>query len=206
MLLALSPGASATPDDAPESLASLMSRFAEGGAVRARFREERTMAILTHPIVTTGTLYFVPPDQMARVVDQPGPTTVLVRGSRVDIQDSTGHRGFDLGGSQLAKGLVENLMIVLRGDLSGLESRFEVDYSIDGDQWRLELVPRDEDIRAVVRRLRLEGVGGRLDRMETLEANGDATTVAFSKVETGAALGPKELMEHIGWSPAGEAP
>ena len=172
----------------PETLEALMTHFAKSGGVRAHFDETRTLSILTAPIETEGTLYFSPPDRLARVTTQPGASTVVVHGTRVVLEDETGRREMDLGASDVARGLVSNLMVLLRGDLPELRKRYAITYSPEGERWQLDLVPRSNTLRALVELVRVTGIGQRLMGMETRETNGDATVTRFSELESGLDL------------------
>ncbi|MBW2232327.1 MAG: outer membrane lipoprotein carrier protein LolA [Deltaproteobacteria bacterium] len=180
-------GASADPSTAPapETLEALMAHFARSGGVRARFDETRTLSILTVPIETEGFLYFSPPDRLARVTTHPGASTVVVHGTRVVFEGETGRHELDLASSDIARGLVGNLMVMLRGDLAELRARYAITYEAEGERWQLDLVPRSRDLRALVELVRVTGVGERLMGMETRETNGDATVTRFSEVESG---------------------
>lgn len=169
----------------PRSLETLMAYFAKSGGVRVRFTETRKLSILIEPIETTGFLYFSPPDRLARLTTHPGNSKVIVNGSTVVVTDANGRREMNLGSSDIARGLIDNMMVVLRGDLPELRDRYQASYSPDGCGWVLELVPRSKALRAVIERVRVSGEGAFLDRIETFEANGDVTVARYSDLETG---------------------
>jgi outer membrane lipoprotein-sorting protein len=170
---------------APETVAALMANFAKSGGVRARFHETRTLSILTVPIESEGFLYFLPPDRLARVTTHPGASTVKVHGTRVVFEDETGRRELDLASSDVARSLVSNLMVMLRGDLPELRARYAITYGAEGKRWQLDLVPRSRDLRALVELVRVTGLDERLLGIETRETNGDATVTHLSEVESG---------------------
>jgi len=170
---------------APETLEALMAHFAESGGVRAHFNEIRTLSILTVPIETRGSMYFSPPDRLLRVTTYPGASTVVVHGTRVVFEDETGRREIDLGASDIARGLVSNLMVMLRGDLLELRERYAITYTAEGEHWQLDLVPRSKVLRELIELVRVTGLDQRLTGMETRETNGDATVTRFSEVVSG---------------------
>ena len=169
----------------PGSLETLMGYFAKSGGVRVRFKETRKLSILTKPIETAGFLYFSPPDRLARVTTHPGTSKVVVNGSSVVVTDANGRREMSLSSSATARGLVDNMMVILRGDLTELRDRYRASYFPDGCGWVLELVPRSKALRAVIERVRVSGEGAVLNRIETFEANGDVTLAHYSDLETG---------------------
>ena len=192
MLVASVPPASAS---APPDLESLMRMFAEVGAVRADFVSEQSIALLETPLESAGVLYFEPPSTMVRSTHRPGTMKVVVDAGLAAIRDETGVRRLDLTRNEIARGLIENLMIVLRGDLFALRDRFDVAYTVEGDRWSLRIRPRARRVRALVDEIEFVGAGKTLVSMSTREANGDRTEVTFSDVALGVELSPAARTE-----------
>ena len=178
-------------EPAPANVESLMSFFAKAGAVRARFASTQRISILAAALESEGELYFEPPDRMVRNTTRPGRSKVIVEGTRVAMLDETGLRRMDLSRSGPARGLVENMMLVLRGDLRGLNERYFAAYQVEagksreGARWTLSLEPRDPAVAALVAEILFEGRGHRLESMLTREANGDSTQTRFEDVGFG---------------------
>jgi outer membrane lipoprotein-sorting protein len=178
---------------APSELSALMDYFASSGTVRADFKETRRLSLLTDAIETEGVLYFAPPDRLARQTTRPGSSRVIVHDGRVAIQDETGTRAFDLGSSEIARSLIGNLIVLLRGDLPGLRERYTIEYTSDGQRWRLDLKPRSKALRVMIEGIRFSGAGWTLEAMETRETNGDISLSVFSGVETQLVLTQQEF-------------
>ena len=60
--------------------AELLERFRKVPGLYARFREEKRIALLVDPLVSEGTLHFVPPERLAKHVLQPAKSSVLIDG------------------------------------------------------------------------------------------------------------------------------
>jgi outer membrane lipoprotein-sorting protein len=185
--------ASDANDPAPAQLEALMELLAGSGGVRARFQESRYLSILTDPIETEGVLYFAPPDRLARHTIRPGRSSVVVDADRVSFVDETGHRAVDINASEVARALVSNLMVVLRGDLKSLLARYSVGFEAADGNWTLDLEPRSRALRGIIRRIHFTGRGRELGEMETRESNRDRTVVTFSDVATGLVWEASEL-------------
>jgi outer membrane lipoprotein-sorting protein len=198
--------ASDATDPAPTELVVLMERFAASGGVRVRFRELRHLSILTDPIETTGTLYFAPPDRLARHVTRPGRSSVIVEAGRISIGDETGQRVFDVNTSEVARALVGNLMIVLRGDLESLKARYSISFDSDGENWTLDLEPRSRALRGIIDSIRFTGRSRELSAMETRESNGDRTIMRFSEIEIGLSWEQGDLERIFSLDPPDTAP
>lgn len=197
----------ADPDgSAPAELEGLMQRFAASGGVRARFRESRQLSILTDPIETTGTLYFAPPDRLARHTDWPGRSSVVIEAERVMLADETGQRVFDLNTSEVARALIGNLMVVFRGDLEALRARYSISFDSSAERWTLDLEPRARAVRSFIERIRFVGRGPDLTAMETRESNGDRTIMELSEIEVGFSWGQRDLDRIFSVDPPGDMP
>ena len=116
----------------------------------------------------------------------------MVRGDRVAFRDETGEQVIDLGASEIARQFVDNIGVLLRGDIKALRSRYDVDFRAEGETWRLHLAPRSRAMRLIVEWIRVEGRGAQLTEMETRETSGDTTATVFFEVETGHDFTPAE--------------
>jgi outer membrane lipoprotein-sorting protein len=176
--------AHAEEDEVP-TLESVMQALARSGGVEARFHESRQLTILSEPIKSSGMLYFSPPDWLARHVTEPGAAKVIVRDDRVSFQDETGIQTLELGSSEVARAMVGNVIVLMRGDLAALRSQYEVEFSTSGGLWTLDLEPRDRVVRQLIERLEVIGQGDQLVRMQSIETSGDVTLTEFEDVKVG---------------------
>jgi len=173
------------------TLESVMQALARSGGVEARFRESRQLTILSEPIKSSGMLYFSPPDWLARHVMQPGTARVIVRDDRVSFQDETGIQTLELGSSEVARAMVGNVIVLMRGDLEALRSQYDVGFSTSGGLWTLDLEPRDRVVRQLIERLEVIGRDDQLVRMQSTETSGDITLTEFEDVKVGVQFSPE---------------
>ncbi|NNL84642.1 MAG: outer membrane lipoprotein carrier protein LolA, partial [Myxococcales bacterium] len=146
-----------TPAPAPITLEAVMQRLASSPGFRADFREVREIALLREPLESTGTLYFVPPDRLARHTHSPEPGLMLIEGDRLRTRDALGEEELDLAAQPRARRLVDQLTLLLRGDLPALRDAYETDFDAAGSDWSLVLVPRDVVAREIIGRISLHG-------------------------------------------------
>ena len=186
-----SPGA---PDrDAPASLEALLGGMAGSSGVVARFREVKQLALLSEPLESSGMLYFVPPDRLARVTVVPDSARLVIDGDRFFFGDEAGDEAMDLSSNPIAREVVSNFIVLFNGDLHELRRRYEPSFESDAEGWSLALTPRRAPLRDIVARVTLEGRGRALTRMELVETGGDRTTTWFEDVRTDHAFGEAEL-------------
>jgi outer membrane lipoprotein-sorting protein len=174
-------GAAEAP--AEHSLEALMQGMAGTPGVVARFREVKELALLTAPLESRGTLYFAPPDRLARIVEEPGRSRLVIDGKRLLFHDAAGGEEVDLSDNPIAREYVSNFIVLFNGDLAALRERYAPSFRTDGPRWTLELLPRSRPLSDFVERVTLRGEGRALTRMELLESDGDRTTTWFDEVE-----------------------
>jgi outer membrane lipoprotein-sorting protein len=177
----------------PPTLEALMRGMAGAPGVVARFREEKRLALLSEPLESRGTLYFVPPNRLSRETSEPSRTRLVIDGDRFFFRDAAGSEAMDLSASPIAREYVKNFIVLWSGDLAALRERYQPDFHADAKGWRLALRPRGAPLSDFIERVTLEGRGRALERMELVEAGGDRTTTWFEAVRTDRAFSPEEL-------------
>jgi outer membrane lipoprotein-sorting protein len=192
-LLALSASAEPRADAQPPSLEALMAGMAGAPGVVARFREQKQLALLSEPLESRGTLYFVPPNRLSRETSEPSSTRLVIDGDRFYFRDAAGSEAIDLSASPIAREYVGNFIVLFNGDLAALRSRYEPRFRSDARGWQLELRPRGEPLSKFIESVSLVGHARVLDRMELVEAGGDRTTTWFEAVRTDRAFSDEEL-------------
>lgn len=179
-----------------------MQGMAGAPGVVAKFREQKQLALLSEPLESRGTLYFVPPDRLSRETSEPSATRLVIDGDRFSFRDAAGSETVDLSASPIAREYVSNFIVLFNGDLGALRKRYDPRFSADAHGWRLELRPRGKPLSDFIERVTLEGRGRALDRMELVEAGGDRTTTWFDEVRTDRAFSDEELARIFSEPPA----
>lgn len=177
----------------PADLSGLLAGMRSSVGVVAAFTETRELALLSSPLESAGTIYFVPPDRMVRVVTRPGRSRLVVDGSRARFEDETGAHDLDLGASPVARQLVDSFVVLFRGDEPRLRELYDCTYEAGGSSWSLRLVPRSTPLDRMVASMHLVGTGARIDRMETLEPDGDRTVAVFGDTDVQHRFSREEL-------------
>ena len=141
---------------------------------RASFREEKTLAALSEPLVSFGRLAYRRPAHLEKLTTSPAPESLVVDGARLVLtpgQDAP--RVVDLDGQPEIRALVDTVRGALSGDLGLLRRTYDVRASGTPTAWRITLLPRDERVRKLVRLVEIEGEAADPLRITTTEPNGD---------------------------------
>ena len=159
----------------------------------ARYKEEKTMALLVAPLRSEGTVHFVQPGRLARHQTAPSKASVVVDGNRLRFGDDHGQRAIDLAQNPVVRLFVETFARVLAGDEQGLESLYTVQFTPGSERtWRLRLVPKDPRMVRLVESIELRGTGTGLQSMVIAEVGGDRTVTTFFDVDTRRTYSPAE--------------
>ncbi len=177
------PSSAQAPGAEPATVADLLTRFSQVKGLRARYVEEKKIALLKMPLRSEGTVAFAAPGLLVRRAEKPEPATLLLDGDVLWVSDASGKRRIDLGESAVVKHFVLTFVNVLRGDRAALERAYVLVFTPAAAGWRLELTPKAEELRKFVARAVLEGRGSTVDRMTLTEDNGDVTVMQFSAVD-----------------------
>jgi hypothetical protein len=165
------------------TLDELLRHMATTRGVVATFREVKVLALLDAPLETRGTLYFVPPDKLARVTTSPATTRLVLEKGRMRFEDEAGVNEIDLSSNPVARQFAENLIVLWRGDRAALEALYTLDFHADGPRWQLGLKPKAAPLDRFVTSIRLSGDGPALREMELMETDGDRTLTVFEKTD-----------------------
>ena len=163
------------------TLDELLHQLATAPGVVAEFRELKELALLELPLETRGTLYFMPPDRLARVTRAPAATRLVMDGSRMRFEDATGSNDVDLADNPVARHFAGNLIALWRGDRAQLEKLYALDFRADGSRWKLRLVPRGAPLDRFIASIELLGDGAEMREMALLEKDGDRTRTVFER-------------------------
>ena len=163
----------------------ILDQFADMPGLSAKFREEKRIALLREPLISQGSIYFAPPDRIARHVQTPVPSVVLFIGNRVSY-DFKGERGdLDIDSHPMIRGISSILRLLLSGDAEGLERLFDVKaHTAPSGRWEIVLRPSQRLLRERIEMMSVSGTGTQLREFHIAERNGDETTMYFSSVDT----------------------
>jgi len=191
-LLALAVQAEPSRDDAPLSLKALMDGMAKSSGVIADFHETKQIALLAKPLESSGVLYFVPPDRLARFTLEPEASALIIDGGKLRFQQGE-HEQFDLSANPMARIFIDNFIVLFNGDLQKLQQLYRTDFSADGERWSLDLEPRGRELSRVVKEIALRGDHTGIREMVMQNRDGDRTSTALDVIETHYAFTSEQL-------------
>jgi len=172
-------GAAPACAEAQWTVRALMAELAKTRSGSVRYREERHLKTMTEPVVVTGTMAYEAPDKLVKIALTPRKETMVIEGDNLTIEREGGIGPQSLKLSEIPQ--LNNLITAIRGtllgDLTALERTYEVRLRGSKAAWSMDLKPRPGGARGADLRITVEGTGGRPERFEVRQADGDRIVV-----------------------------
>jgi outer membrane lipoprotein-sorting protein len=156
-------------------LQPLMAELARVSSASARFSERKTMQVLNAPMVASGTLTYIAPDEMRKTTLSPVAEQFVLDHDTVSMTGGPDNQTqkFSLAVAPQIAGLVEGIRATLAGDLPTLEKFYAVQLTGTEAAWRLNLLPRNAESARFLTSIDMLGNGERIGEIDTKSPNGD---------------------------------
>lgn len=162
------------------SLEALLAEIGGKPSQEARFAEKKYLAVLDAPVESSGVLRYQAPGRLEKHTERPQAESMILDGDLVVLQRDGRKRSLPLAQIPGVAALVGGLRDTLAGDASALRDRFKVVVQGDERRWQIDLLPSDPASATLVSKITLIGSAGRLDEVQTLQADGDRSVMMLS--------------------------
>jgi len=173
--------AAAAQGAAPFDLAHLMARFATVKSASAQFVERRYLHFLKAPLIAKGVLIFTAPNRLEKKTLEPAAENMVVDGDTLTVQRDGQTQTLSLSGYPQIGAFIEGIRATLTGDAASLQRIYQTDLQGNASGWLLQLQPRDPAMQAVVRSISISCSGNVIDRIQTIEHDGDRTDMRITE-------------------------
>ncbi len=178
-LATLSPAAFAAWD-----IQQLMQTLAQNKSGRATFVEAKHIALLDKPVESSGELLFTAPDRLEKRTLKPKPESMIVNGDELLIERGRQKYQLQLQAYPELAAFIDSIRGTLAGDRKALERNYRLSLEGTAERWTLQLLPLDEKMQAVIKRIRIAGVRDEVRSIEITQADGDSSLMAIEKLPT----------------------
>jgi len=161
-------------------LGALMALLKASHPGRATYHETKYIAVLDHPVETSGTLSFTPPGHLEKKSEGLNAETLIADRDTVVIERGGRKQTLSLAQYPEIGVFVESIRGTLAGDRAALERAYTLALDGDAARWTLSLVPRAERLQRIVKRIEIEGLQGRVRRVEIQQADGDRSVMTIA--------------------------
>jgi len=164
---------------ASSDLDAVMGLLAMRQHGRVEFVEQQFLAILDHPVESSGELRYDAPDHLEKRTLLPRPETLVLAGGALTVERGGRRHVLDMHRYPQIQPFVESIRATLAGDRSALERVFHVEFAGSVERWNLVLVPLDRQLAKSVARVQIDGSRDQLLKIEIRQADGDRSLMTL---------------------------
>jgi outer membrane lipoprotein-sorting protein len=151
-------------------------------AVASEFRQERRLAMLKEPVISTGRFYYEKPDKLRWEFLSPDPSGFLVNGKLAKQwkgKDSS-PEVFEPQQNPVIRAIVEQLLAWTKADFTWIEQRYTVSV-VKEDPIVLKLIPRSSKEKKYIDHILIsfEADTHYANAVDIIEKGGDSTRIRF---------------------------
>ncbi len=171
-------------------LKNLLAAIRQNRTTQADFQEERVMRLMKKPIVSSGTVWFQPPNKFRREVKGNSPSVSVSDGRELWIYypNFKSAERYPLGKESPLDSTVAAINSAL--NLENLETSFNITATRSENGYELQLLPRSVAMKRVFQKLDLRiNEKFRVERTDMLLLNGDRIITTYSN-QTRAPIPP----------------
>ena len=160
---------------------------------RGEFRQEKRIATLSKPLISTGTFVYQKERGLLWRIVKPYESDATITGTQL-IQRVKGKTIVKVDATtQPAYSAVSRIFMALVGsDWQALEQDFVMSGHVEGKNWQIELIPKGGLFASFAKQLTLSG-SSYLQKLEIAEKNGDSTIYEFKNVVAAGELTVDEI-------------
>ncbi|OGB23128.1 MAG: hypothetical protein A3I66_08975 [Burkholderiales bacterium RIFCSPLOWO2_02_FULL_57_36] len=168
-------------------VAKIQSMLAKPKAFCGNFEQTKHLEGFKKPLMSSGRFCVVAGKGVLWRTLQPFPSTLrLTRNEIVQMQGERVAMRLDAQQEPMVRTINSVLFSLLAGDLTQLETMFDVDGSVRGDSWGVLLKAREPALAKAIGGVQIEGAAF-VRNIVISEAGGDRTSIAFSGMVSGTA-------------------
>jgi hypothetical protein len=172
----------ALAEAAGESLPRLMQRLAERRHGHAAFVERQIIAILKHPLKSSGELFYDAPDHLEKRTLAPKPESVVLDKGTLTVRRGTRSHALLLRDYPQVAPFIDSIRATLAGDLAALERTYTLSFESGANDWTLVLVPREAKLAALIARIRMTGSEDLVREVTVERTDGDRSVMTIREL------------------------
>ena len=170
-----------SPPEVKNLLAQIHDRHATKPDMQADFREEKTIRLMTKPVVSSGKVWFERPNKFRREVKGKSSSTTVSNGQDLWIYYPTfkSAEHYKLGKRSPADAAIAAINAAL--NIEDVEKSYRVSASKIGTGYQLELQPRSPSMKRLFQKFDLHlNKDLIVEHTETLQPNGDRVVTNYT--------------------------
>ena len=160
----------------------LMQTLAQTRSGHVSFVEKKSIAMLDAPVESSGELFYTAPDRLEKRTLKPKPETMILDQGTLLVERGRQKHSLQLQDYPELAAFIDSIRGTLAGDRKALERNYRLSLDGSSQNWTLQLLPVNEKMLAVVKRIRIAGVREDVNRIEIFQADGDSSVMLIEKL------------------------
>jgi len=160
----------------------LMQTLAQTRSGHVSFVEKKSIAMLDAPVESSGELFYTAPDRLEKRTLKPKPETMILDQGTLLVERGRQKHSLQLQDYPELAAFIDSIRGTLAGDRKALERNYHLSLDGSSQNWTLQLLPVNEKMLAVVKRIRIAGVREDVNRIEIFQADGDSSVMLIEKL------------------------
>ena len=160
----------------------LMQTLAQTRSGHVSFVEKKSIAMLDAPVESSGELFYTAPDRLEKRTLKPKPETMVLDQGTLLVERGRQKHSLQLQDYPELAAFIDSIRGTLAGDRKALERNYRLSLDGSSQNWTLQLLPVNEKMLAVVKRIRIAGVREDVNRIEIFQADGDSSVMLIEKL------------------------
>jgi len=160
----------------------LMRGLAQIHSDHARFVEKKFIAILDKPVESSGELFYTAPDYLEKRTIKPKPESMALDRGTLMIERRRQKHELPLQDYPELAAFIDSIRGTLSGDRKALERNYRLTLDGTAEHWTLQLLPLNEKMQAVVKRIRIAGARDAVSSIEITQSDGDSSLMLIEKL------------------------
>ena len=160
----------------------LMRGLAQTRSDHAGFVEKKFIAMLDKPVESSGELFYTAPDRLEKRTLKPKPESMTVDADTLVIERGRQVHRLQLQDHPELAAFIDSIRGTLAGDRKALERNYRLSLDGPAEHWTLQLLPVDEKMQAVIKRIRVAGSLDTVRSIEITQADGDSSLMLIERL------------------------
>ena len=162
----------------------LMHGMAQTRSDHASYIEKKSIAMLEEPVESSGELFYTAPDHLEKRTLKPKPEFMILDHGSLVIERGRKIHHLQLQDYPELAAFIDSIRGTLAGDRMALERNYRLSLEGTAEHWTLQLLPVDEKMQAVVKHIRIAGVGYAVRSIEITQTDDDSSLMLIEKLAT----------------------
>lgn len=160
----------------------LMQGLAQIRTGQAGFVETKYIAMLDKPVESSGELFYKAPGRLEKRTLKPKPETMILDNGLLVIERGRQKHSLQVQDYPELAAIIDSIRGTLAGDRKALERNYRLSLEGGVERWTLQLLPVDEKMQAIIKRISITGAYHAVSGIEINRADGDRSLMLIEKL------------------------